>query len=152
MRETNGLRHGAYERLDPALLPPVYLAYKADVSEPTEVFHNDIRGRFQRGEPAVVGAMRTFAGLAERARAALVAGDHAELARLMDANFDTRRSIYQLPAGQVEMVETARRCGASAKFAGSGGAIVGTCRDEAMYAELQKALVAIGCVVVKPLT
>src|SRR5947209_2312892 len=34
---THGLVHGEYERLDPKLLPPVYLAYKADVSDPTEV-------------------------------------------------------------------------------------------------------------------
>src|SRR3954454_15140694 len=150
MRETHGYRHGAYERLDPALLPPVYLAYKVDVSEPTEVFHNDIRGRYNRGDAVVVNAMTTFAGLAAEARDALVAGDHARLAKLMDTNFDTRRSIYKLPAGQVEMVEVARGVGASAKFAGSGGAIVGACRDEAMYAELQRALGAIGCVVIKP--
>jgi glucuronokinase len=94
--------------------------------------------------------MKTFAGLAAEAREALLARDAGRLARLMDTNFDTRRSIYQLPAGQLEMVEVARGVGASAKFAGSGGAIVGTYRDEAMYAELQRALGAIGCVVIKP--
>jgi glucuronokinase len=150
MQETHGLKHGVYERLDPALLPPVYLAYKGDVSEPTEVFHNDIRGRYTRGDPVVVEAMKTFAGLAAEAREALLAGDHARLARLMDKNFDTRRSIYQLPAGQVEMIDTARRVGASAKFAGSGGAIIGTYRDEAVFADLQRALGDIGCVVIKP--
>ena len=31
------------------------------------------------------------------------------------------------------MVEVARACGASAKFAGSGGAIIGICRDDAMF-------------------
>ena len=40
-----------YEPLDPSLLPPLYVAYHQDFSEPTEVFHNDIRGRFDRGEP-----------------------------------------------------------------------------------------------------
>jgi glucuronokinase len=151
MRETHGYRHGAYERLDPALLPPVYLAYKGDVSEPTEVFHNDIRGRYNRGDSIVVEAMTKFAGLAAEAREALLARDHGRLARLMDTNFDTRRSIYQLPPGQVEMIEEARNVGASAKFAGSGGAIIGTYRDEAMFADLQRALGAIGCVVVKPI-
>src|SRR5262245_11889950 len=150
-RLTHGLIHGDYERLAPKLLPPVYLAYKAEVSEPTEVFHNDIRGRFRAGEPLVVNAMQTFAGLAARARDALKSGDHVELARLMDTNFDTRRSIYQLPAGQIEMIEVARNCGASAKFAGSGGAIVGSYRDEAMFEDLKEALDKIGCVVVKPI-
>jgi glucuronokinase len=150
MQETQGYRHGIYERLDPSLLPPIYIAYKADVSEPTEVFHNDIRGRFNRGDPVVVNAMTTFAGLAAEARDALLAGNHARLAKLMDTNFDTRRSIYQLPAGQVEMIDVARKVGASAKFAGSGGAIVGSYRDEAMFNDLRQSLGAIGCVVIKP--
>ena len=44
---------------------------------------------------------------------------------LIDKYFDTRRSIYKLPSWQINMVETARRCGASSKFAGSGGAVIG---------------------------
>jgi glucuronokinase len=151
MRESNGYLHGLYEPLDPALLPPVYIAYSTDVSEPTEVFHSDIRGRFNRGDPAVVRAMGKFASLAAQAREALLARDADQLRRLMNENFDTRRSIYQLPTGQVQMVELAREVGASAKFAGSGGAIVGTYRDEAMFQELQTRLGAIGCSVIKPI-
>jgi glucuronokinase len=150
MREMGGYRYGVYERLDPALLPPLYLAYKDDVSEPTEVFHNDIRARYNRGETNVVEAMGKFAALAAQAREALQAGDRKRLAVLMNENFDTRRSIYQLPAAQVEMVEAARRVGASAKFAGSGGAIIGSYQDEAMFAELRAELGKIGCVVMKP--
>lgn len=150
MRERSGYRYGVYERLDPTLLPPIYIAYKDDVSEPTEVFHNDIRARYNRGEAKVVEAMSKFADLAAQAREALLAGDRKRLALLMNENFDTRRSIYQLPVAQVEMVEAARRVGASAKFAGSGGAIVGTFRDEAMFDNLQAELGKIRCVVFKP--
>ncbi len=151
MHEQGGYLCGLYEPLDPALLPPLYLAYSTDASEPTEVFHNDIRGRFNRSEPAVVRAMGKFAALAAQAREALLERDAERLAQLMNANFDTRRSIYQLPARQIEMVEVARSVGASAKFAGSGGAILGTYRDEAMFQELQARLGAIGCRVVKPI-
>jgi glucuronokinase len=49
------------------------------------------------------------------------------------------------------MVEVARQCGASAKFAGSGGAIIGIYRDEAMYEELSEKLAAIGSRIIKPL-
>jgi glucuronokinase len=49
------------------------------------------------------------------------------------------------------MIETARSVGASAKFAGSGGAIIGIYRDETMYANLQSELGKIGCIVVKPI-
>ena len=40
------------------------------------------------------------------------------------------------------MIGTARSVGASAKFAGSGGAIVGSCKDDAMYAQLCKRMCA----------
>ena len=44
----------------------------------------------------------------------------------------------------------ARDAGASAKFAGSGGAIVGTYEDEAMFGQLTDNLGEIGCRVIKP--
>jgi glucuronokinase len=151
MHEQGGYLYGHYEPLDPALLPPLYLAYSTEAGEPTEIFHNDIRGRFNRGDPAVVRAMGKFAALAARAKEAIQTRDAELLARLMNENFDTRRSIYQLPDRQVRMVEAARNAGASAKFAGSGGAIVGTYRDEAMLQGLQTDLGAIGCRVIKPI-
>jgi glucuronokinase len=151
MRERGGYRYGVYEPLDPAFLPPLYIAYKDEVSEPTEVFHNDIRARFNRGEAKVMDAMLKFASLAAEAREALLARDVKRLAQLMDENFDTRRSIYQLPAAQVEMIEVARRAGASAKFAGSGGAILGTYTDDAMFERLRAELGKIRCAVIKPL-
>jgi glucuronokinase len=145
-----GLLCYAYEPLDTAWLPPLYVAYHAVLSEPTERFHNDIRGRYQRGDPQVVGAMTHFARLAALGRQAILNRDVVGLSRLMDENFDVRRSIYKLPDWQVEMVETARRCGASAKFAGSGGAIIGTYLDEAMLAELRRQLAAIGSRLIVP--
>ena len=45
--------------------------------------------------------------------------------RLMNANFDKRASLYNVGDGNRELVATARSVGASANFAGSGGAIVG---------------------------
>ena len=146
----DGFQCYAYEPLDPALLPPLYLAYSTLLSEPTEVFHNDIRGRFDRGEAGVVEAMRHFARLAAQARGRSWSGDVPRLGALMDENFDLRRTIYSLPAWQVQMVEVARACGASAKFAGSGGAIIGIYRDEAMFESLRTRLAEIGSSTVRP--
>jgi glucuronokinase len=146
----HGLPAYIYEPLPPDLLPPLYIAYHASLSEPTEVFHNDIRGRYDRSEAAVVQAMARFAGLAARGRDALRARDTQTLSRLINENFDTRKSIYTLPRWQVQMVETARECGASAKFAGSGGAIIGTFDGEEMYLELCRRLASIGSRVIKP--
>ena len=150
LEEADGLRCGVYEPLDPGLLPPLYLAYSLDAGEPTEVFHNNLRGRFQQGEPAVIAAMARLGELTAEARAALLRGDGEQFGRLIDANFDVRRSICRLPRAQTDMVNCARSVGASAHFAGSGGAIIGTCADEAVFARLQRELSAIGCRVVRP--
>jgi len=149
-RELGGFRCGVYESLDSVLLPPLYVAYSVDVGEPTEVIHNNLRARFERGEAEVVEAMGRFAELTVEAREALINGDTGRLGKLIDANFDLRRSICRLPAGQVEMIERARAVGATAKFAGSGGAIIGTYGDEANFARLQSELSAIGCCVLRP--
>lgn len=144
----HGLMTYSYEPIPPALMPPLYLAYHSSLSEPTEVFHNDIRGRFNRGEQKVVDAMKRLAELTKKGREALLRGDHGCWSKLMDENFEVRRSIYNLPAWQVRMVETARECGASANFAGSGGAVVGT-YDPARYAELCTRMAAIGSTTVQ---
>ena len=146
----DGLVCYRYEPLDPTLLPPLYVAHHETLGEPTEIFHNNIRERFRKGDLPVVDAMRCFAQLAADGREALLARDVERLADLMNRNFDTRRNIYRLPPWQVNMVETARACGASAKFAGSGGAIVGTYDSEATFDRVRQSLAAIGSRTVKP--
>lgn len=151
MAEAHGFSYGKYEQLDPGLLPTLYLACSEDAGEPTEVMHNQLRLRYDRGDADVVGAMSQFAELAQRARDALLAGKQAEFGALMDRNFDLRRSICRLPAEHIRMVEVARQVGASAKFAGSGGAIVGVYDGEAMFERLSAELGKIGCRVLKPI-
>lgn len=141
---------GSYELLDASKLPPLYVAYREDLSEGTEVYHNDLRARWLRGEPDVVGAMAYWAGLTVDFRAALAAGDQAEMHRLINANFDRRASLYDVGAGNREMVAIARAAGASAKFAGSGGAIVGFYDSEEMFQRLEASFAPKGIRVIKP--
>jgi glucuronokinase len=142
--------HGNYERLDPGLLRDVYVAYRTSLSEGTEVFHNNVRERWRNKDPEVVEAMQTWAGYAEEGRAALLAGDRTSLHHLINANFDLRARLYRLDAGNLEMIRLARSVGASANFAGSGGAIVGMYEGEAMFAKLEAALRPAGIAVIKP--
>jgi glucuronokinase len=147
---SGGLVHYYYEPMSPALLPNIYVAYNNTLSEPTEVFHNDIRSRYDRGEKEVISAMEHFASLTEQGREALLTGDVEGLGTLINENFATRCRFYQLPSWQVQMVEAARACGASAKFAGSGGAIIGVYQDEMMYQDLCVQMEKIGSKVIKP--
>ena len=143
--------HGHYEPLDAQFLPPVYIAYQTELAESSEIFHNDIRKRYDSGESAVIDAIHAIADLARQARQCLLARDYETLARLMNKNFDTRRSIYNLNPRHIRMVELAREIGASAKFAGSGGSIIGAYKDEAMFARLKQAFEAESCAVIKPI-
>ncbi len=142
--------YGQYERLDLNLLPPLYIAYRVDLAEGTEVFHNNIRARWEAGDPEVHAAMQTWADLARRVRDLLRAGRGAEIGPLLNANFDLRRSIYKISRGNIRMVEAARSVGASAKFTGSGGAIVGTYEGDAMFLRLEDELARLGCRVIRP--
>jgi glucuronokinase len=143
---------GRYERLDPALLPPLYLAYKPSLGKVSGRVLNEIKVKFDRGDAATIETLEKIAGLAERGRAALLADDRDLFGALMDENFDLRRTIMTISPGNLEMIEAARRTGASAKFAGSGGSIIGAVRSDAQFAALEEALRRIGAVVIRPVT
>ena len=142
--------YGEYERLDPDLMPNVYVAYRTSLSEGTEVFHGNLGERWRRGDPQVVEAMTTWAGYAAEGRECLLRRDYQRLDELIDTNFDLRARIYQIDRGNLEMVHAARKAGASANFAGSGGAIVGTYTGDAMLTRLTDYMKAIGVAVIKP--
>ena len=142
--------YGGYERLNPALMPNVYVAYRTSLSEGTEVFHGNLGERWRRGDPQVVEAMKTWAGYAAEGRECLLRRDYRRLGELIDANFDLRARIYQIDRGNLEMIHTARKTGASANFAGSGGAIVGTYSGDAMFTRLADSMKAIGVAIIQP--
>lgn len=142
--------HGLYEEMDHKLLPKLYIAYRDDLSKPTEVFHNDIRARFELGDKSVLDAMRHWADLATKAKRHLINREYDRFGELLNANFDRRRRIYKLERGNIRMVEIARSVGATAKFTGSGGAIVGTYKDEKMFRELRKKMSKLAIQVIKP--
>jgi glucuronokinase len=142
--------YGEYERLDPSLLPNVYLAYRTSLSEGTEVFHTNVRERWNSGDALVRGAMEEWASYAERGRRALLEGDVAALGKLIDANFDLRAKIYTISKGNLEMIEAARAVGATSNFSGSGGAVTGTFTDDRMFAKLEESYAPLGIKVIRP--
>lgn len=151
-RIVDGYKTYIYEQMDPELLSNVYIAYHDGMSEPTEIYHNDIRGRFLRGEDVVVNAMNRFAEIAEEGKQALSSGEYDRLSKRINENFDLRKSISRLPGWQLQMIEKARACGASAKFAGSGGAIVGLFENQKMLDKLTQNLSSMEVKTIIPTT
>ena len=88
---------------------------------------------------------------ATRARRAhaLLGGDHAAFAAALDASFDERAALLDLDPRHEAMVRAARAAGASANYAGSGGAIVGTLPLDG-FEPVVRALRALGCEVIAP--
>ena len=149
--------HGKYEQLYPSAtfnLQPspfnLYIAYDANRAEESGKAHKKVKRLFEEKNADVVAAMSEFADIAQRGRDAIVAGRIDDLPLLINANFDLRDKIFNVAEENRRMVMTARKCGASAKFAGSGGAIVGTYADEAQLKRLKADLAAIGTEVLIP--
>lgn len=142
--------YGKYERIDSERLPPLYIAYRQDLSEGSFVFHGNLRERFAKQDPELLDAIRTWTTLTESVREALLAGRGQELGPMLDANYDCRASIYRIGEGNVKLVQAARSVGASAKFTGSGGAIIGTYRDAAMLSALEEVLEPLSARVIRP--
>lgn len=143
-------RDHVYEPLDPALLPPLFLAWNVAAAGHSGATHSDLGARFERGDEAVMTAMVELGELARTARSALLAGDTGAFARCMDGSFDARQRMLALDERHVAMIERARALGASANYTGSGGAIVGCCHDEAHRAAVLTALADAGHAVLAP--
>ncbi len=127
-----------------------YIAYKRDNSEGSEVVHNDLRFRYEKGDETVHAAMDRFGEITLEFREALGRGDYDRIHCLMNDNFDLRRSIMNISKENLRMVELAREAGASAKFTGSGGALIGSCPDGATLEKLTAALGAEGIDLIIP--
>ena len=142
--------YGNYEVLKADDMRNMYIAFRKNLSEGTEVVHNNLRARYNIGEKVVLDAMHKWAGLTDAYREALKNDDQQAIHDLINENFDLRRSLIPISKGNIQMVETARSVGASAKFTGSGGAIIGTYTDETMYENLKSALNKEEIEVIKP--
>lgn len=146
----DGLTCGHYTRLTIPADHHFYVAFNAAAGEPTEVLHGDLQSKMKQGDPATVSAIRQIAELAEQGKEAIESNNLDLLAELIDANFDLRKQVCNLNPFHVRMIDAARTTGASAKYCGSGGAIVGTYPDSTIFQLLEQRLGSIGCTVIRP--
>ena len=140
--------YGIYERLPLPLGLNLYIAYDPNRAEESGKAHKKVLARFQNQDANIIAAMTKFAEIAQRGRDLLMSEDvekGRKLSGLINDNFDLRDRIFNVSEENRRMVMTARSTGASAKFAGSGGAIVGTYENDEQFKRLELALEGIGC-------
>lgn len=142
--------YGLYERINPALLPKLYVAYNTNLSKVSGKVHSDVRTRFDRGEKEVIDVLGQIGQKAKEGYTALLEERPDDLHELMNQNFDLRCKIYNVPDSNKRLINEARSCGASAKFAGSGGTIIGIYKDDDMLNQLFVKLKKHNARVIKP--
>lgn len=128
---------GQYAPIPLNEIPGLYIAYRTNMSEGSEVVHNNLRARFEIGDETVIKAMQELGDITVATKTALDNKDWVTLSDCINRNYDIRKSMIPISSGNQEMIDIARDCGASAKFTGSGGAIIGICQDKTSWEEMK---------------
>ena len=142
--------HGTYVPLKVSDLPKLYIAYKTELSKISGAVLNDIRVRYEQKDPIVIESLARIAQIAEEGKTAIENREYPKLNALINENFDLRSKIMNISEDNKNMVKIARSCGASAKFAGSGGSIIGMYEDDEMLNRLINALKDAKARVIRP--
>jgi galactokinase/mevalonate kinase-like predicted kinase len=147
----NEYGYGRYKEIDLPESLNLYIAFRTDLSEGSEILHGHLREDYESGKPEVLKAMTEWADLTDKVCKSIDKNDSKSLRKLLDRNYDLREEVCSTisPKNKL-MVKLAREAGASAKFTGSGGAIIGTYKDEEMFKCMEKKLNAEDIEIIKP--
>ena len=140
----------AYTPLDPALLPPLFVAWDPEPGASSHGAHAVVRGRWERGEPEVERAVTRLAELAGEGLVCLRERDGSRLRALVDENQDVRASVWGTGPRDRELVAIGRSAGAGVKLCGSGGAVLGVMEGGGGYDEVREAYAEQGYRVLRP--
>ncbi len=143
--------YGRYEYLDETSLPEMYIAFRADLAEGSEKVHGIYRSTYKNRDENFQAAINRWIELTDEVYARLKKSKQPDIGKLLDENFDLRTKVQTINEENIQMVQTARKAGATAKFTGSGGAIIGTYRDAQTPETLEESLAQIGVEVIKPM-
>ena len=145
--EENG--SGIYKKINDFNLP-LFIAYKHSLSEGSEKTHDNLRYKFENGDRETISAMEKFAAFTDDFINALNVKDYRSLNAIINANFDLRKSICEISPDNLKIIQTVRAMGYSAKFTGSGGAVIGLYNKEEDYVKLKEELEKMGIEIIKP--
>ena len=143
---------GIYTPIDIPDELKLYVAYRTDLAEGSEILHSRLREKYNAGVPQVLDAMKEWAHLTEEVASAINNREYSRIPALLNRNFDLRCEVCAdaVSSKNLQMVKVARACGASAKFTGSGGAIIGTYEDEKMFEAMKIAFRESKVELIKP--
>ncbi len=89
--------------------------------------HSTVKQRWIDRDPQLIQGMQTLGSYADAAKECVLTQTYEKLADLMDANFAMRRQLYGdevVGKKNILVAELAQQYDMSAKFSGSGGALL----------------------------
>ena len=130
----------------------LFVAFRTDLAEGSEILHSRLREDYNNRIPAVLDAIAEWAHLSDVVKDALIRHNYSEIENALRRNFELRCKVCAstVSAKNRRMVELADSLGAAAKLTGSGGAIIGIYHDENHYRKLQKLFKDNQIEIVKP--
>ncbi|CBY18920.1 unnamed protein product [Oikopleura dioica] len=143
--------YGHYENLKVKVLPTLFLVYCPNPSDSGKI-HSTVKHRWLSEDKEVIEGMNNFRNFTTEARVAIEAEHWSCLQKLMDKNFEQRRILYGdacLGDDNLKLISIAKEHGASAKFSGSGGAIVGLLLEESKEDQMKRAFQKSGFVYIR---
>jgi NDP-sugar pyrophosphorylase family protein/mevalonate kinase len=143
-------KDAATTRLDPALLPPILLAWHGVAGTPSGDVHAPVFRRWQEGDAKVRAVMDEIACNSVAGRAALESRDLASFMACVNRNLDLRAELFAIEPADRALADLGRRLGAATKLPGSGGAVLFVARDEAHLAEVEREVAATGATTLRP--
>ena len=141
---------GSTTPLEPALLPPVLLAWHGVSGTPSGDVHAPVYRRFEAGDPKVRAVMSEIACNSVAGRAALESRDRASFMACVNRNLDLRAELFAIEPADRALIDLGRRLGAATKLPWSGGAVLFVALDEAHLAEVERAVAATGATTLRP--
>ncbi len=142
--------YGIYEPIEAGLISNTFIAYDQSGAEGSEIVHNNLKERFASGDPMVIEVMQQFVKLTDDFITALRTKNIKAAKQCINDNFDLRRSICAIASKQENLVELIRLSGASAKFTGSGGAVIGMYESEEELSRLRTKISNTGTQLIIP--
>ena len=130
--------------LNPACLPPLFIAWQPNAGESSGLAHAALRERWLAGDSEVLETIGAFRELVDDGLRLLEQGDHAGFCQAMERNLELRRRIFSVSEGDLRRVDLAASHGAPAKLCGSGGAIVGALGPETDFDRLERTFLDAG--------
>ena len=140
----------SYRPLDPALLPPLVVAFDPKGGEPSGRAHGELRARWLRGDPDVLRAVDELRDLVDEGVACIEGRDAEGLRGLLARNFAGRCRIFAVSERDRAMAAVSQKLGGAAKLCGSGGAVVAMPSEPDALPALEDAYRAAGFVVLRP--